>query len=238
MEKSPKKVEFDPMAKDPAFLFYYQDFLVGTDHMNLEQRGAYITALCHQANRGSVRPPHMAAICESEVNYKVVMEKFKVDEKGEFFNEKLYLEIERRKIFTESRIANLSGSKVKNKRKKLSHMGTHKVTHMETETETETETENKVKRSKKFTPPTLEEVKEYCKQRGSHIDPEVFWSTYDSQGWIKKNGLSIQNWKSTIITWEKNEYGKQQSQRGLNSNVRTDRQRELDSIGEEVRNDV
>jgi len=27
------------MAKDPAFLFYYQDFLVGVDHMTDEQIG-------------------------------------------------------------------------------------------------------------------------------------------------------------------------------------------------------
>jgi hypothetical protein len=41
------------MAKDPAFLFYSSDFIVGTQTMNWEDRGKYITilALMHQQGR-------------------------------------------------------------------------------------------------------------------------------------------------------------------------------------------
>ncbi len=63
--------------------------------------------------------------------------------------------------------------------------------------------ESKVNNIKGFIPPTLEEIITYCKERNNKIDPEVFFHTYKSQGWIKTNGQPILNWKSTIITWEK-----------------------------------
>lgn len=36
--------------KDPAVLFYFQDFLVGTDFMTADEVGKYIRILCHQAD--------------------------------------------------------------------------------------------------------------------------------------------------------------------------------------------
>ena len=45
--------------KDPAFLFYYQDFLVGTSFMSNEVIGAYIKILCYQADKGSISKEHM-----------------------------------------------------------------------------------------------------------------------------------------------------------------------------------
>jgi len=40
------------MAKDPAFLFYYQDWLVGTYFLNRKEKGAYMDLLCYQADKG------------------------------------------------------------------------------------------------------------------------------------------------------------------------------------------
>ncbi len=40
--------------KPPAFSFYPQDFMSGTITMTLEQRGAYITLLCYQWDKGSI----------------------------------------------------------------------------------------------------------------------------------------------------------------------------------------
>lgn len=51
--------------------------------------------------------------------------------------------------------------------------------------------------------PTLQQVTEYCLERKSSVDPEVFYHHYESSGWIKGNGQAVKNWKSTIITWEK-----------------------------------
>lgn len=72
---------------------------------------------------------------------------------------------------------------------------------------------------KKFVPPTLEEVSQYCRERSSPVDPKKFWeyfSTPDSQGrtWIDSEGKPVRNWKQKLLTWEKFNPGKRQEPRG------------------------
>lgn len=60
----------------------------------------------------------------------------------------------------------------------------------------------------RFRPPSVEEVRSYCAERGNAIDPEHFVSYYESVGWkIGKNPMK--SWKSAVITWEKREGGQQ-----------------------------
>lgn len=54
----------------------------------------------------------------------------------------------------------------------------------------------------KFKKPTLQEVAEYCQERGNNIDPEEFIAHYESNGW-KVGKTPMKNWKSAIVTWEK-----------------------------------
>jgi len=70
--------------KDPAFLFYSQDFLTGTYLMNYEQRGKYITLLCLQHQKGHLTTKQMSQILEdTDVE---VESKFIQDEEGKWFN--------------------------------------------------------------------------------------------------------------------------------------------------------
>lgn len=56
---------------------------------------------------------------------------------------------------------------------------------------------------KKFTPPTLEEVKEYCKERNNTVDPDTFINFYESKGWfVGKN--KMKDWRACVRTWERN----------------------------------
>ena len=55
----------------------------------------------------------------------------------------------------------------------------------------------------KFIPPTVEQVAEYCKQRGNNVDPEEFVAHYGSQRWRKSNGQPVSDWKLAVITWER-----------------------------------
>ena len=65
----------------------------------------------------------------------------------------------------------------------------------------------------KFVPPTVEEVREYCLERGNNIDPEYFVAFYESKGWmVGKN--KMKNWKMAIITWEKNDNSHKDSSSG------------------------
>lgn len=52
-----------------------------------------------------------------------------------------------------------------------------------------------------FLPPTISEVKEYCKTRKNGISPEQFVNFYQSKGWmIGKN--KMKDWKAAVRTWE------------------------------------
>lgn len=92
------------MAKDPAFLFYSQDFFVGTATMSFEDRGKYITLLCLMHQQGRMTEETIRLLVGSvSVNLK---SKFEVDENGLWFNERLEIEAEKRVKFTESRRSN------------------------------------------------------------------------------------------------------------------------------------
>lgn len=65
---------------------------------------------------------------------------------------------------------------------------------------------NNNKEKKVFTPPTIEQVQEYCKERGSKVDPQNFFDKNTSIGWVDKNGNKYKDWKAVVRTWEA--YGK------------------------------
>ena len=72
-----------------------------------------------------------------------------------------------------------------------------------TEKEIEIEKDKKEKRSKcVFTPPTLEEVQAYCKERGNRIDPQYFLDYYTSTGWMRGK-VKLKDWKAAVRTWER-----------------------------------
>jgi hypothetical protein len=56
-------------------------------------------------------------------------------------------------------------------------------------------------RAKKFVPPTLQEVMDYCNERKNNIDPQRFIDFYISKGWmVGKN--KMKDWQAAIRTWE------------------------------------
>ena len=70
--------------------------------------------------------------------------------------------------------------------------------------------EEKPKR-KRFVPPTLEEVKDYCFERNNNVDAERFIDYYTSNGWkVGKNPMK--DWKSAVRTWEKSGYNNKSNQ--------------------------
>lgn len=57
---------------------------------------------------------------------------------------------------------------------------------------------------KPFNPPTVEEVRAYCTERGNSVDPEAFIDFYESKGWmIGKN--KMKDWKAAVRTWEQSD---------------------------------
>ena len=78
---------------------------------------------------------------------------------------------------------------------------------------------NKKKYIKKsFTPPTLEEVEEYCKKRKNNINPKTFYDWYNENNWIDNNGKEVKNWKGKVITWESHDEDKKKNDKKKNDN--------------------
>ena len=63
------------------------------------------------------------------------------------------------------------------------------------------------KKPTRFTPPTLDDVAAYCKERGNTINAQRFIDFYESKGWMVGTS-KMKNWKAAVRTWE----GKQQEQ--------------------------
>lgn len=59
------------------------------------------------------------------------------------------------------------------------------------------------KPAKRFVPPTVAEVADYCTERSNHVDPESFVDHYEANGWMRGK-TKLKNWKAAVRTWEKN----------------------------------
>lgn len=57
-------------------------------------------------------------------------------------------------------------------------------------------------KSKRFSPPSVEEVRAYCQERRNGIDPEAFVDFYAARGWKYGAGRPIVDWKAAVRTWE------------------------------------
>ena len=62
--------------------------------------------------------------------------------------------------------------------------------------------EREGEKARRFSPPSLQEVKDEVERLGYAIDPERFIAHYESNGWmIGKN--KMKSWKSALVTWHK-----------------------------------
>lgn len=87
--------------KDPAFLFYSSDFLSGTMLMTDEEIGQYIKLLCLQHQKGHLKEKDMLNICKTY--NEDIFSKFTKDADGNYYNERLEYEANKRKAYSESR---------------------------------------------------------------------------------------------------------------------------------------
>ena len=61
------------------------------------------------------------------------------------------------------------------------------------------------KSQKRFVKPTIDEIRAYCVERRNGIDAERFFHYYEANGWVVGPKKPMKNWKSAVVTWEKNE---------------------------------
>lgn len=180
--------------KDPAFLFYSQDFLTGTLFMTNEETGKYIRLLCAQHQQGGLvnKTSFDMTVGESQL----LREKFIETEDG-YYNERLMNEMVKR----EKKSTNLSANAKKRWVMQKQCKCTANV--MPTEDVNEDVNVNIIKKDKK---PKKEEIVAYCLERKNKIDPNYFFDYQEARGWKLKGGNAIKDWKAVIRTWEKNNF--------------------------------
>ena len=64
--------------------------------------------------------------------------------------------------------------------------------------------DNKKKSTKesRFVPPSVQQVKDYCRERGNAVNPEQFVDFYQSKNWMVGSN-KMRDWRAAVRTWEK-----------------------------------
>ena len=99
--------------------------------------------------------------------------------------------------------------------------------------EPQSQPQQQPKKVARFTPPTAEEVHEYCRERGNSVDAQRFYDFYTANGWCQGRGKPIKDWRAAVRTWEREEehYKHNHGQRTNKESVQSQRR---ESIAREV----
>lgn len=138
------------MGKDPAFLWYPNDYIGGTMGMTFEEKGAYVDLLMMQFNRGHMTED-MIGQTVGQLWDKIRL-KFAQDEEGLWYNVRLEDEKLKRKNFVKSRSNNKLGKNQYSK--KDSKKSGHTTSHMEDVNENTNNLNNESNKTNSDIPPS------------------------------------------------------------------------------------
>ena len=203
----------------------YDNWALMFSQMPNEDAGALIKKICNYKLTGEFEEGY------SSVNAIFSMIKLKLDEDAEKYEETC----EKRRQAIQSRWNNKENDTHNIQTDtNVIQMNTN-VIQMNTDTDTDTDTDTyNIKKEnikeKRFTPPTVEEVRDYCRERNNNVDPVTFVDFYTAKGWcVGKN--KMKDWKACVRTWERNRDKKQNNNSELiKSNY------DFDSLKKEIHN--
>lgn len=188
------------MSKDPAFLFYPNDFTTGTQFFSDQQVGIYVRILCAQHQHGHLNKSKMRKLCDGITDADAkseILAKFSIDSNGHYFNQRLDGEVLKRKEH--------STKQRQNAMMRWHKTGKDLAMPLEDEDEDENVIESKNRKSK-FKAPTVAEVAAYMSKINYPEDhataSATFVDYYTSNGWkVGKNPMK--DWSATVRRWMK-----------------------------------
>lgn len=204
------------MAKDPAFLFYSADFIVGTYEMTDEQVGRYIRLMCLQHQKGHLSESVVLSVMGGEID-KEVIGKLKRDDDGLYYNERLDEETNKRRKYSESRAKNRKGGAVsKSHDNHMSNICNSYDEHMVNENVNVNETNKKIVKVK-------HKHGEYNNVLLSDEDLEKLKAEFTDweerierlSEYIESKGAKYKSHLATIRSWARKELPKAQENYGL-----------------------
>jgi len=193
--------------------------------LSMEQKGKYITLLCLQHNKGVLSEKDMIKICGTYDDD--VYGKFVKDSNGCFFNERLALEMQKRRAYSESRKNNRT-------KKDILHISKTYDVHMENINEdininevidvviVEDANEKKIVR-KNFVKPHENDVYNYMGElnaKAAYFMSEAqvlnyartYMDFYNGNGWIAGR-TPMKDWQCTVRNWMRREWDKIKNQK-------------------------
>lgn len=183
------------MAKDPAFLFYASDFLTGVQDLTIEERGQYITLLCIQHQKGPLSEKTIRlAVGNATAD---VLAKFKQDENGLYYNERLVEEINKRKEHSDKQRQRAKDGWEKRKANE-SHGN---ATAMPLESENEIVIKDKDVIVVKDKIPSYDEFFNYALTLRPNVkesDVRFKYNAWVENGWKTGKGKKIVRWKGVL----------------------------------------
>lgn len=201
--------------KDPAFLFYPNDWIGGTMGMTFEEKGAYMELLILQFNRGHMTT-HMIGHVLGQTGghlWDKLVDKFEVDADGNYFNSRLDAEKTKRKNYSNSRKNNKLGKNQYSKKAEAEsgHMTTHMIGHMGNEDEDVIINKSQVGKEgvgEKPNPeppaseiPSLDAFLAHAKSFNDPVDEAKAIAMYEKwkkNGWNDSKGNPIKNWTALL----------------------------------------
>jgi len=86
---------------------------------------------------------------------------------------------------------------------------------IQSESESESEKEDtRADKPRRFTRPTVEEIRAFCHERRSSVDAQRFFDFYEAKGWRVGN-QPMKDWKAAVRTWESRDNAKPNNQFGI-----------------------
>lgn len=188
--------------KDPAFLFYSSDFLSGVQDLTLEERGQYITLLCLQHLKGHLTEKIIKLTIGNAT--ADVMAKFRLDQNNCYFSPRLDQEIQNRLEFkSKQRERAINGWKTRKSKNNDNATANAMALPVENEDENENLKSRKGvthKKNNTFSPPTIDEVKTYFREKGYKPDiAQRAFDYYTAADWCDSQGNKVKNWKQKMI---------------------------------------
>ncbi|MDP2218503.1 MAG: hypothetical protein Q8J68_14595 [Methanolobus sp.] len=209
------------MGKNPAFLFYPSDWQRDLDEHSLEIEGAWIRICCRlwwapQRGRLTLTQERWATILRTDIDAANRIIDCLLNEKIASGQRDYhgYVTLWSRRIIKDEKereFNRLRQQRFRIKEKRNANITPH-ITEpsQDVSVSVSVSDTNKKKIYKRknvvFVCPSLNEIMQYCKERGNNIDPEEWMAFYESNGWmVGKNNMK--NWKAAIVTWEKRKKG-------------------------------
>ncbi len=67
-------------------------------------------------------------------------------------------------------------------------------------------------KTKRFKPPTIDEIEAEIKEKEYDIDPITFFYNYEANGW-KRGKTKMSNWKAALVTWNRSDIGQKNTRK-------------------------